>query len=221
MKLTFKDLNAVFDTGILAVNSLVIENGPLFRTLLQDVVEQIEGRAGDSVLSLDNRPIDIAKNLEILDRFVPFEINKKTLLNKIMSSLEKTAMNEEHFENTQRLLSEIEMWADNIAFSELCDIICTKISVSTLIRSIGIELRDDYAGLGEKLLDYMELVREYDREKLFLAVNLHSYFSPDEMELFLRSVISKGFHVFLLDSADSYKADCERRVIVDEDLCEI
>ena len=55
----------------------------------------------------------------------------------------------------------------------------TKISVTTLFKAIGIELHDDYEGeygAAEKLIDYMELVREFDRDKVFITINMRSFF---------------------------------------------
>ena len=220
MKLAYTCMQTVIDTDISEVNTLVVENSDYFRTFLQEIVNQINGESGGVTLSVNNAPVDIPKYLEVLDRFVPFDINKKSLLTKIMAALERASMNETNLEPTQRLMAEIENWADTIAFSELCDIMCTKVSASTILRAIGVELIDDYDSLGEKILDYMGLVREYDRDKLFLLVNLRSYLSSKDVELFLHDVLTRGFHVVLLDSHDYDRVLSERRIVVDADLCE-
>ena len=64
----------------------------------------------------------------------------------------------------------------NIGFS--------KINLESLIKSAGIEVESVYDNLGEKILDYFELVSVYDSKKLFVLVNLRSYLSEHEMKEF-------------------------------------
>lgn len=85
---------------------------------------------------------------------------------------------------------------------------------------MGIHLRDEYDDPLERLLDYMELVREFDRDKLFVLVGMRSFFSDREMEMFLKTVLSHGFRVLLLDSVDRERIRYERRLTIDRDLCE-
>ena len=220
MKLAYPQLQSVLDTEIAGINTLVIENKDFFVQFLNDIVAQIDGMTGQAVLSLDGDIIEISKYVEVLDRFVPFEINKKNLLNKILHSFEKTSLDEEHFEATQKLLIEIENYMDDIAFAESCDIMCTKVSISNLIRSVGIEIRDEYESLGEKVLDYMEMVRAYDHEKLFIFVNFRSYMPDDKLDLFIKSALSKGLKFILIDSAGYEILPSEKRITIDKDLCE-
>lgn len=58
---------------------------------------------------------------------------------------------------------------------------CGQCTIAGLLKAAGITLREDYTDPMEQLLDYMELVRCYEREKLFVFVNLRSFF-PDEAD---------------------------------------
>jgi len=104
---------------------------------------------------------------------------------------------------TQELLAEIDRTVGTWAFSFPCDIIASKISVTTLLKAVGIELRNVYEGHRgemEKILDYMELVREFDRDKLFVTVNMRAYFDDALMEPFLKTALSHEFHLLMLES---------------------
>ncbi len=221
MMFVHPEINYLFDTEIQQVQTLVIENQMFFFKLLTQIAEQIDGLDGKCVLSENDTPIPFSKNAEILDRFVPFDINRKPLLTKITSVLEKTAMIAEHYEKTMTILTELEKYLDEIAFSSDCSITFPKLSVSGIIKSASPELPDDYENLGEKILDYMELVREFDRRKLFFTVNLRSYISDADAELFMKSVISHGFHLIMLENKVYECSAYEKRLIIDSDLCEI
>lgn len=80
---------------------------------------------------------------------------------------------------------------------------------------------DEIAILLERLLDYMELVRCYDREKLFIFVNLRSYFPDDSIRRFLQTALDHQYRLLLVDAWEHPKLPEEQRLIIDKDLCEI
>lgn len=92
-------------------------------------------------------------------------------------------------------------------------------SEETLIKAAGICVDDDYDNLGEQLLDYFELVQEYDGKKLFILVNLQSYLSDAEMNLFLQNIVERDIQILILESSEHPILEWECRHIVDADFC--
>lgn len=45
----------------------------------------------------------------------------------------------------------------------------------------------------------MELVREYDSEKMFITLNLRSYISDDEMNKFVNDVVARGYKLLMVE----------------------
>ncbi len=221
MKFIFPELSSPILFGEDSVPSLVIENAGLFRRLLEDIYAQQNGASGFCVLSENDTPISIAKYLDLTLSFVPFELNRKSLLNKILASLEKTAQNETFFLKTQELLSHAENYMSDLSFEQLCELEFDKLSVSSLLKAFGIRIYEEEQTSLLKVLTYMELVREYDRDKLFVFVNLRDFFEDREVLSFLQSVLSHKFRILLLDSHEHEKLSCEKRRILDADLCEI
>lgn len=223
MKLAYPAFSEAMTVGTDSVLCLVIENQPLFRTILCDFSVSVDGGRSDIVLSEGDRILDLPKYIEIITDFINFDLNKKSLITKIISELEKAAVSPEHYLKTQELLAEIENSVDKWAFSFPCDIIPTKVSVTTLLRAVGVELRNEYHGhIGEveKILDYMELVREFDREKLFVTVNMRSYFDDALIREFQKTAVGHEFHVLMLESQSYPLLEYEKRITVDADLCE-
>ena len=223
MKFAYPEISGVFEVYKPYANTLVIENQKLFSALLRDIYLGICGMETGCVLSLQNTPVSMAKHCELISSFVDLDLNRKPLLNKIMAGLEEKALEPQNYTETMQLLSDIENSIDKWAFDFPCDIVSSKITVANMLKSVGLELRQEYSGinaLGEKLLDYMELVREFERDKLFVLVGLRSYLPDDAAERFLNSVVAHEFHVMLIDSLDHPRLSAERRITVDEDLCE-
>ena len=137
-------------------------------------------------------------------------------------------MAEGHYQQTIAILSQIECYLDDLIFSSDCDVVCGDIdvvcgdiTVGTLLKSVGITLRDDYPDPLERLLDYMELVHCYERNKLFIFVNLRSYFPDDSVQRFLQTTIDHQYTLLLVDAWEHLRLPEERRLIIDKDLCEI
>ena len=220
MILAHPQMDAVLDFDGRKVPTLVIENPDFFREFLRDVSAQISGFSGRAVLSRNDMPVGFTGNAELIDSFVSFEISRKTLLTKLVSRLESVAVSETNYLRTASLMGELEQYIQELSFELPCDIFCSKMSIGSVLRAAGIEIPDDYTNDLERILDYMELTRELERDKLFLLVNLRSWYSDEEVSKFLTSILSHEYHVLLVDSVSKVRLPDEARVTIDTDLCE-
>lgn len=67
----------------------------------------------------------------------------------------------------------------------------------------------------------MELVREYERDKLFITVNLRSYIDDSEMEKFMKTILQHQIHLIMVENREYERLPDEDRYIIDSGLCEI
>lgn len=218
----YPDTNAIFDTDNGKVNTLVIENQRLFRSLIEDICAQIEGNNGKAVISSNGVDcLDFRKCSEIITSVVPFDINRKSLISKIVSAVEKESISEAQYEKTMTLLGAIECYLDELTTTFDCNLAFSKITPTTLIKAAGLEIVDDYVSVAEKVIDYLELVREFDRDKLFFTVNFRSFIEDKETDEFMKTIIGHGFNLIMIENKEYKKLASENRVVIDEDLCEI
>ncbi len=213
-------LDNVLSIGGSAVSTLVIENPLFFRTLLEDMDEQISGGRGSAVISESNRMLSFDRHAEIIDSFLHFRLGRKPLLTKLINRLEATATNEENYLRTAELTSELEKYIMMLSQDLPCGVYCSKMSFGGILRAVGIDIADDCDGDLERLLDYMELTRELDHERLFILVNLRSFYPDAEVEAFFASVLSHELLILPIDSVSRARLKNERRITVDDDLCE-
>ena len=219
MTFVYPDIDCVFDTGGEMISTLIIENQPLLRTLLTDLRQQISGLDGRSVLSEGDKILPPGKHLELLDRFVPFDLNTRSLLTKIVSELEKRAVSEEYYAETITFLGDTERFLTDLSFDFPVDLTFSKISAGSLIKAAGVEICDDYDSLGEKIIDYFQMVRDLVGSKLFITVNLRSYLTDEETGFFMKTVASHQFDVIMIESTEHVRLPAECRRVVDADLC--
>lgn len=220
MKIVFPGILRIFETEQEKVNVIVVENQKLLTKILMDLQAQIAGGDGETVVSEDNKVVIMKKRVELLSQFFPFSINQKTLITKIAGELEMIAVQEYH-ENTMELLSELESFFLKLSMELKGDLRFENINLSAIIKAVGVSVRDEYDTICEALIDYMELVREYDKDKLFIILNLRSFANDREISLFFDTILRHRYHVILLENCEHTLLQMEERYIIDVDLCEI
>lgn len=221
MKFALPQINTVFDTEISLVNTLIIENQKFFLSILSDMETQLQGLSGNCIVSDNNCSLQFSKHCEVLSTFVPFTLNVKSIVTKIISVIEKESLNPENYVRTMELLGELESHLYDVSQCLPLDISFENISMGAIIKAAGVTLNDDYERLGEKIIDYFELVNEFEHKKLFITVNLRSYIDDKEAESFMDTVIRHKYHLLMIESHEYERLSNEKRYIVDESLCEI
>lgn len=199
---------------------MVIENRCFMRKILCDIAEQLDGNQGFTVVSDRDEPLEISRYVELLQNFAPFSMNQKPLITKILSLIEKKAQEPEHFMRAQAVVQRVEAWILDMGQDLPCEIECTKLGVGSILKAAGIEIVSDQQYPLEQLVEYMELVRDLEREKLFVLVNIRSYYDDQEMTVLLRTLLDHDLQVLLLDSYTGTVLVGEKRWTIDEDLCE-
>lgn len=133
--------------------------------------------------------------------------------------MQKLAMDEEHYYQTSELITLLESYLLDLSVELTVNIELSKITWENTIKAVGVEFADNYDSLAEKILDYMELVREYDSERIFITLNLWSYISDNEMNKFVNDVVVRGYKLLMLENTEYPIIDHEKRYIIDADKC--
>lgn len=220
MKLVYPMLNLGIEFEENSVNSLIIENQSLFFEIISNFYNQIEGLDGKFVLFENFEEIEIRKNAELITQFVPFTLNKKDILTKLYSEIQKNSQSPEMLERTNNFLAELECYVCDVA--GLCEneLECTETTdITPILKMFDLKFPDSDKSLCEKLLDYFEAAEKYKRKKLFVTVNLRSYIDDETAKLFFQSVIMRKTHLLCIENFAYEKLTEEKRTIIDNDLC--
>lgn len=219
MKIVLCGIDQVLDCGGNGVCSVIVENQTLLYDIVSDIAMQLQGLEGRTVLSENNKVLRMDRYAEQIMQFIPFEMNRKGIINKINAELQKIAVDAEHYLQTSEMLVQWERYCMNLEFELTGDIDFTKINIESLIRAAGVEITDDYDNLAEKLIDYFQIVETYDVRKLFILVNLRSYMPDDMTQQFMRMILDRGYQILMLEGAEHPRLLYEKRYIIDIDHC--
>lgn len=208
----------VIDSG--APFTLVIENRTLFRHFIEDLRRQVGGESGKLVLSEDNRPLRVKDNIDLIDGFAPFDINTKAVLSGIADEIAKKAVDAGHYLRTSELMSELYGYIDELCFELPFSVECRKLDVKSIVKAAAVSVVDDYVDPLEKIIDYMSIRRDIDGIKLFVTVNMSSYFETDGLDMFMKTAACKDFGLLMIESFDRKLAEGMKKLVIDADLCE-
>lgn len=222
MKLVHPLINEVINlSDETKINILVIENQRLYTGFLTDLYNQLNNCKGEFVFSIDNSPKEISKNIEIIAQFIPFEINKRTLISKLFKKMDTVAQGEEFLIKTKELYSYISEYAKVLSEELDHDVeFIYEYDISNILKVIDFKFKEDYESLAEKILDYMLLVREFDSEKCFVLLNLRNYIPDKEIDDFYKTILYNKLKVLIISASDYKLSEYENKIIIDTDLCE-
>lgn len=221
MKLAYPEWHGIIEWKEHSFCSLVLEHPKLLLDFLMDLKMQIEKLDGRAVLSENDVPIEISQHMELITDFVFFDLNKKSLITKIITALDKMAKGEVFYERTLAFLSSVENYVGDLCMEFDADIACEIPTVTAILKSVGLHIETESTSLAENIYTYMKLVREFDRDKLFVFLNLRSFLKQDELEQFMKTVVDHDFKVLLVDNYAYPLLKNEHRLLIDKDLCEI
>lgn len=202
------------------VCSIVIENPRAMYSFVCDIYAQCSGESGKVVLSENYEPMDLKKTTELITQLVPFSINKKELLNKIYAQLNSLAFKDEFYQSTQEMLSYSERYLYKLteSFSNLFAMKHPD-DISWLVKGFGLGYDETGLTLSEKLFEYMLAVSEYLKKDIFIIVGLRSYLTDKQAYGLYKSALLSGITLICVDDRISTLLDCEKRTIIDDDMC--
>lgn len=219
MKLVYYEFAKTVETDKDAINTIIIENQPLFQRFISRLLGTDEDKSV-SIIS-DGKELALEKTCEVITSFIPFEINKKPLINKLLSSLEKEIATGEFYERASRITREIELLLYEASINVEGNIDISDISTQSIIKNASPKFSNDFETLSEKVLEYFKLIYEYEGEKLFILVNYRCYVSDAEYDLFIKEVLKRHIHLICIENKEYNRSELEKRYIIDKDLCEI
>lgn len=221
MKLAYRNFSEAMETSPQTVMGIVIENPNMLYQFLVDLKEAMEGKTEKIVLSCDNAILDFAKNTELLTDFIQFNLNRRDILTKIVTAIDNISTSDRFYNSSQQLLMQIENQMMDMTMDFPCNLVYDKLNMQSIIKAMGISLADDYTCLEEKLLVYMELARDFLNKKLFILVNIRGFISLQNLQQLVDTALLREHEIILVDQVEYPRLKQEKRLLIDEDLCEI
>lgn len=220
MIITYSEVGLFQELNEEKVFTLIIENQNIFYNLIDDINNQIEGKNGEFVLSVNFQPQNIAKKVDLITQLVPFTVNQKNLVSKLYAFLKQKSVDENMYHKTQELLTFVKKYIYELTEDIESELISENSGdISVILKACDLKFDDSNLNLAEKLMEYMISVNEFKGETLFIIVNLRSYLNDKQTENFFKSVLLKKIRLICVENMEYQKLNYEDRVIIDKDIC--
>lgn len=223
MKLVHPDFFFQIELSETKVTNIIIESPDVFESMLNELYNQTLGNEGKWVLSNNSTPIEIKKYSEIILNPFNLDINNKRLLAKLYENIKNNATKTdlyikwiELYPKVSEVLDElIEDFDYNFEYDD-------EIEIKELLKLVNLRLNIETSDSLEKMIDYMNLHNSILETKLFILVNIHSFYTQDKLKYLYEQAFYKKYYLLLLEckAADTVEI-LEKRYIIDKDGCVI
>lgn len=203
------------------INVLIIENPNIFSNLVNEMFQQVAGIDGNFVFSKNSIPIDCTKSIEILFNIFELDVNCKKIINKLYNQLSKNAMDEDNYLKALNIKGQIINYIDELCGTEIYDITYSpEFDISGIFKLADVKLESTYSSLIEKIINYISVSYEFFHYECFVFVNLKNFLSKQDLEKLYNFINYNKFNMLLMENyINKNKIDCEKFLIIDDDMC--
>jgi len=217
MRLLLYDYDIEIELQLDTPFCLCLESPTMYRTVVQELWNQINGEPGSIILSDNGKELQISKCSELIINPYAITPNEKKLLNKLYQEMVMIA-GEELYEATSEINSRIIEYIDTIIDRIPYPIDYEpELDVSSLAKAYKIRFDDSEEDAVSRLLSYCKLVHRVLGIECFIFANLKQIMTANELSSFYRELAYEHLYILDIEGPYSYKLKGERCTIIDND----
>lgn len=222
MKLISDFFENAFELKFKELNILVIENKQFFRRLIYDLKESVSGNESYFKIIENLEEKDLSKMSAFITDVFDININESKIINKIYNILIEESNGSELYNQKIKFEKEINKFIEELIFRFDYDLTYDHIDYKNIFKGVNLHIEDDFQGLMEKLLEYIDISYKLLDKKIFFVLNLNCYFNSNELEELERYLCYNNVVVVLLQNRlDLEIQKSENIKIIDSDLDDI
>ncbi|MDE6550082.1 MAG: type II-A CRISPR-associated protein Csn2 [Clostridia bacterium] len=204
------------------VCTLVLEDGKFYRDTVLNLIEQSYSGDGDFVLSENNEVLRFDKYVEVISDIFSVDASlNKTIVTGLQKDMAKYAQFEMSNEFTD-VFGKLNHMLSRLSYASDFDVVFDDINdIAALLKLYRLRPDCDNLCWSERFIMYMDLLRKYTKKQLFIAINLKSCFTADELNRFYKDIIYHNLNFLSIESHDIASSPLELKKILDKDMCEL
>lgn len=211
-----------FNTNDFTIMTLVISNKGLLNNYMTYLFNEFSGKEDYWKIEIDKAPKDLDEFADFIPNYFQLDINTKRNINALYKMLKKLYY--EKLENdistlkeqTSKIVKEIAMDFD----VEL--VVNNEIREDDLFKIMDLRFSDYDLTYKEKLIKYLLVTNELRGINIFFCMNLHEYFSNDDINDIVKELDYRKIKLINLEFYKNYSELAEEFTLeIDSDLCSI
>lgn len=222
MKLISDFFENAFELKFTELNILVIENKQFYRKLIHALKESVSGNESCFKIIENLEEKDLSKMSAFITDVFDININESKIINRIYNLLIEESNGSELYDQKIKFENEINKFIEELIFKFDYDITYDHIDYKNIFKGVNLHIEDNFQGLMENLLEYIDISYKLLNKKIFFILNLNCYFNSNELEELKRYLCYNNVVVVLLQNRlDLEIQKSENIKIIDSDLDDI
>lgn len=220
MKLLEREIGLEIELKENITSVVVIEDGALRLSLLNELYMQQEGKEGNWMLVENEKTYELSKCVELILEPFSLQLNNKKMKTKLYQDIKEIAndcLGVQGLELHAHICNYLEVLLEKIDYPVKYK---NEWNLLEILKSYSVEIEENYDDVCEKLFDYIKLMSQVCGVKLFITVNLKQYLSENQLtELYKLVRYSKIQLVLIEFNMGHPKLEDEDIYILDQDTC--
>ena len=219
MKLVNTLYGLEFDSIENQILVLSIENHVAYSNILGTLWKQYKGEDGDFILSDGSKELKLSQKIECIYNIFSINANDKKIITKLYQELtfqNDTLLQEESVLFKQELISYFDKVISTVPYNLKYNF---DTDLSSLMKSISVEIDDDSDSLLEKMMQYIKLMNQIGGLSIFVIPSLKACFSTEEIIQLYEFTIYNKIYLIVIEAIQTPHIEREKGWIIDEDLC--
>ena len=196
-------------------NLLVVTDNKLFGSICCN----LNDKNSDNIVFVSNDSLINMKDILIVFDLLNFNINNKTIINKLYNHLsdniisnidEENELKDNFMKMVRIVYDEIDDFNVDISLNEELDLI-------KLFKMLNVEINTDYDGVLERMIDLLEIYSELN-DQTIIFINTLSYFSDEEIIEIQKYINYKKLSVLFFENSYNRGVYFENQYIIDDDF---
>ena len=220
MKLKINNIQQEFDFDNNDICQLILEDSEMFFNKTNNILKQLDGGVPECFLYENDKDMDLSKYAEIVHDYYSFTCNNKKINSlvqkKILQLCESLDFVGELDNLNKTLIKVVQKISDNVDVQIEMN---KDIQFNEIVKFMDIEIKEGEE-LFDKLIEYINILAKLKSVRLLIFYNLPTYMSMKNIKLILKQCVYNELKVLLICNKDNNLL-VDKKIIIDEELCEI
>lgn len=205
------------------ITNIIIESPIIFESVIGELYSIVLGNEGMWVLSENGIPMEIKKYIEIILNPFNLDMNNKRIIAKLYDNIKNNAIKSDLYikwnQMYPHIVEVVEAFIEDFDYNLEYD---DEIEIKELLKLLNLRFTIDSVNSLEKMIDYMNLHNSILGTKLFVLVNIKSFYQEEKLKYLYEQAFYKKYNLLLIENKEYGKQNNnEIRYIIDKDGCVI
>ena len=218
-KLIINNCNIIEDFNNNKNIILVIKNKKYLYLLVNSLLNEDIDNKYILIIDDNNKQQNNDDYIEFIPSIFLLNFNSKknlTIINKQIKNQYKTSI-KETIETIYTYLLDLQK---NICIDFDIELISNiDLIEDDILKLINFEIKDKYDSILDKIINYMKIINQLRKIKIFIFLNLSVYLNKEEIKLLLKESKYYDFKIILIENNEEIIDLFDTKRILDEDLC--